>query len=171
MPTAIILAGPNGAGKTTFASQFLSDGARDYTFLNPDEVARELDPSLSLAERDMRAGRLLLARLDALVAQKADFVLETTLSGALYARRIPGWKDAGYQVALIYLRLASADSSVERVARRVEKGGHGVAEADLRRRFGRSHSNLEMVYKPLVDEWQVWRGLNGRFELLERSEP
>ena len=97
-------------------------------------------------------------------------MLETTLSGALYARRIPGWKAAGCRVALIYLRLPDAESSVRRVAERVAKGGHAVAEADLRRRHGRSLDNLETVYKPLVDEWRVWRGRDGRFERLESSE-
>lgn len=169
MPTAILLAGPNGAGKTTFASQYLADGAEGFAFLNPDEIARALGPELSTAERDLQAGRLLLDRLDGLVARRADFVVETTLSGKLYARRIPGWRAAGYHVALIYLRLPDAAASVRRVAERVAKSGHAVAEADLQRRHGRSLANLETVYKPLVDEWRVWRGHAGRFELLERS--
>lgn len=170
MPTAILLAGPNGAGKTTFASDYLADGAARFVFLNPDEVARELDPRLSPAQRDMQAGRLVLARLDALIAARADLVIETTLSSTLYARRIPAWRAAGYRVALIYLRLPDAENSMRRVAERVAKGGHGIAEIDLRRRHARSESNLETVYKPLVDEWRVWRGQGGRFELLERSD-
>lgn len=169
MSTAILLAGPNGAGKTTFASEHLPDGARGFAFVNPDEIARELGGTLTAAERDMQAGRIVLQRLDALVTARADFVAETTLSSRLYARRIPAWKAAGYRVALIYLKLPDAEASVARVARRVSHGGHGIPEEDLRRRYGRSLFNLEIVYKPIVDDWRVWTGQDGRFELLESS--
>lgn len=171
MPTAILLAGPNGAGKTTFASAYLADGAAGVAFLNADEVARELPPGLAPAQRDLQAGRVVLARLEALIAARRDLVVETTLSSRLYARRIPAWRDAGYRVALIYLRLPDARSSIARVAERVERGGHDIAAADLLRRYERSVRNLEEVYKPMVDEWRVWRGRGGRFELLESSGP
>lgn len=169
MPTAIILAGPNGVGKTTFASRFLGDGASGFAFLNPDEIARGLGLDLSTSERDMLAGRILLAELDRVVEGRADFVVETTLSSRLYARRIPHWRELGYRVALIYVRLPRAEASVDRVRQRVARGGHGVAESDLMRRYGRSVANLETVYKPLVDDWQVWASQGGTFELLERG--
>ena len=119
----------------------------------------------------MRAGRQLLADLDLQVERRADFVLETTPSSRLYAHRIPAWRERGYRVGLMYLKLPDAHASVRRVAGRVARGGHGIAEADLLRRYGRSVANLETVYKPLVDEWQVWTGRDDDFELLERSAP
>ena len=54
----------------------------------------------------------MLERLDSLLEQRADIVLETTLSSRLYARRIPGWKAMAYEVALIYLRLPDVDASI-----------------------------------------------------------
>lgn len=168
MPTAIILAGPNGAGKTTFATRYLRRLETAYAFLNPDEIARTL-PSLTGSERDVAAGRLLLAHLGLAVDRGADFVVETTLSSTLYARRVPAWRERGYRVGLMYLKLPDAAASVRRVAARVARGGHGVAEADLLRRYGRSLANLETVYKPLVDEWQVWTGRDDDFECLERG--
>ena len=89
MPTILIVAGPNGAGKTTFATRWINDSAPGFAFVNADEVARELPPGLSAAERDVRAGRLMLARLDRLIADRADLVLETTLSSQLYAPASP----------------------------------------------------------------------------------
>ncbi|MBP7704968.1 MAG: zeta toxin family protein [Caulobacter sp.] len=169
MPTVLIIAGPNGAGKTTFATRWIAENAPSVAFVNADEVARGLDdPSLSTAERDMKAGRLTLARLDALIAAGADLVLETTLSSGLYARRIPGWKAKGYEVSLIYLRLPNVEASIARVARRVSRGGHDVPEVDLRRRFGRSLANLEL-FKPLVDDWEVWDNSADQPALVERS--
>ena len=167
-PTAILLAGPNGAGKTTFATRYLRRAGEPFVFLNPDEIARSL-VGLTSAERDMRAGRTLLAELEALSARGADFVVETTLSSRLYAQRIPGWRARGYRVGLMYLKLPDAQASIRRVSARAARGGHAVPEADLLRRYGRSVANLETVYKPLVDEWQVWTGRDGDFELLERS--
>lgn len=168
MPTGILLAGPNGAGKTTFASRFLRRAEQPFVFLNPDEIARSLT-GLPGVGRDVRAGRLLLDELERLVEQGADFVVETTLSSRLYANRIPGWRARGYRVGLMYLKLPDAQASVRRVAGRVARGGHGVPEADLLRRYGRSVANLETVYKPLVDDWQVWTGRDDDFECLERS--
>jgi len=170
MPTVLIVAGPNGAGKTTFATRWIAENAPSVAFVNADEVARGLhDPSLSPAERDMKAGRLTLARLDALVATGSDLVLETTLSSGLYARRIPEWRARGYDIALVYLRLPDVQMSIARVARRVSRGGHNVPEADLRRRFDRSLANLER-YKPLVDYWEVWDNSTEQPVLIGRSD-
>ncbi len=167
MPTAIILAGPNGAGKTTFASAWFRGEPSPLIFVNADEIARQLPPELTGAARDLRAGRLMLERLDDVVGRLDDFVVETTLSSTLYARRIEHWRKLGYQTALIYVRLQSVEISLSRVARRAAAGGHSVPEADLRRRFARSLHLLERVYKPLVDDWRVFDSTEGRFDLVD----
>ena len=164
MPTAVLLAGPNGAGKTTFINQFLRERAAAFHFVNPDEVARDVPAG---PNRDLAAGRLVLERLEELVAARADFVLETTLATRSHAVRIREWKAAGYRVELVYLRLPSVEASIARVARRVERGGHGIPEADLRRRFPLSLAYLETVYKPLADSWKVYLGGDGAPELLD----
>jgi predicted ABC-type ATPase len=169
VPTILIVAGPNGAGKTTFATRWISDSRPDYLFANADEVARRLvEPGLSSTERDMRAGRIMLGHLDAHIANRADIVLETTLSSRLYARRISGWRESGYRIDLVYVRLPDVEASIARVAHRVRMGGHDVPEADLRRRFDRSLAILE-VYKPLVDHWEVWESRQGETILIDRS--
>lgn len=166
MPTAVLLAGPNGAGKTTFINAFLRERAAAFHFVNPDEVARDVRPG---PDRDLAAGRLVLERLDELVAVRADFVLETTLATRSHAVRIREWKAAGYRVELVYLRLPSADFSVMRVARRVARGGHGIPEETLRRRFALSVEYLEAVYKPLVDQWEVYASSDEGLDLIEMS--
>ena len=128
-------------------------------------MARDL-PGVGPA-RDLAAGRLVIERLDQLLAQRADVVLETTLASRSHAVRIRRWKAAGYRVELIYLRLPSAEASIARVAHRVERGGHGIPEATLRRRFPLSLDYLETVYKPLVDAWEIRAGGEGGLELLD----
>jgi len=161
----VLLAGPNGAGKTTFINRFLRQRAEAFQFVNPDEVARSLTGAG--AQRDLAAGRLVLERLDQLFLDRADVVLETTLASRSHAVRIREWKAAGYRVELVYLRLPSADHSVARVAHRVSRGGHGIPEDTLRRRFLLSHEYLETVYKPLVDQWEVWAIGGDEPELLD----
>lgn len=167
MPTLVLLAGPNEAGKTTFIDRFLRQRAETFVFVNPDEVARDL-PGAG-PERDLAAGRRVLERLDALIDARADIVLETTLATRSHARRLKACRAAGYRIALIYLRLPDAGASVARVQRRVERGGHGIPEATLRRRFPLSLDYLETVYKPLVDEWEVYASSDEGLVLLEMS--
>jgi predicted ABC-type ATPase len=167
MPTLVLLAGPNGAGKTTFINDFLRQRTVTFQFVNPDEVARSL--AGAGPARDLAAGRLVIERLDALFAERADVVLETTLATRSHAVRIREWRAAGYQVELVYLRVPSADFSVARVARRVARGGHGIPEDTLRRRFLLSLEYLETVYKPIVDEWEVYASSDDGLVLLEMS--
>lgn len=163
MPTLVLLAGPNGAGKTTFINQFLRERAEAFQFVNPDEVARGLIGS----GRDLAAGRLVLARLEDLIAARADIVLETTLATRTHARRVHACRAAGYRVELVYLRLPSADASIARVAGRVAEGGHGIPEDTLRRRFALSLDYLETTYKPLADAWKVYASGGDELELLD----
>lgn len=127
-------------------------------------MARPLTPG---SGRDLAAGRLVLERLEDLIAARADVVLETTLATRTHARRIRGWKAAGYRFELIYLRLPSVETSLARVAHRVERGGHGIPEETLRRRYPLSLQYLETTYKPLADRWQVWSSGGDMPELLE----
>lgn len=161
MPTLIIIAGPNGAGKTTFAREYLAAEERRFVFVNADEIAREL-PQHS----DVLAARMMLTRIDELVVAVADFVIETTLANLTYAQKIPGWRQHRYQVLLIYLRLDSADVSIARVRKRVLAGGHDIPEPILLRRFHRSQTCFETVYKLLVDVWYDWSSRDGKFTLL-----
>lgn len=171
MPQVIIIAGPNGAGKTTFAREYLSGRQRQLVFVNADEIARELaDQGLSRAELDIRAGRIMLERIDDLAHASADFIFETTLATRSYAPKIAGWRERSYSVSLIYLRLASADAAVERVRKRIAAGGHGIPEEVIRRRFEKSMTYFETVYKPLVDEWYVRDSGEGTFTLAESCD-
>lgn len=94
----------------------------------------------------------MLRRLAAHLARSDTFAIETTLSSMNYARQIPSWKQAGYVVWLYYLQVESTDLSVARVAQRVAAGGHGIPEADIRRRVARSEK-LWPTYLSLVDAW------------------
>jgi predicted ABC-type ATPase len=89
VPTLVLIAGPNGAGKTTFASEYLSidEGALSSSTRMRSRAARLLTPLVGGS--DIRAGRMMLDRIDELVDAGSDFVIETTLATLIYARKIP----------------------------------------------------------------------------------
>lgn len=165
MPTVLIIAGPNGAGKTTFANAILSRRPEPFEFVNADEIARRIGGEGPAP--DLLAGRAMLRLLDELTARRADVALETTLATRSHAHRIERWRAAGYRIELVYIRLPDLETSLARVAGRVARGGHGIPEADVRRRFPRSLKYLETVYKPLVDSWQLWLSGEESLEMID----
>lgn len=164
----IVIAGPNGAGKTTFATEYLrlKDGP---PFVNGDEIAARLNPG-DPARAAQQAGRIALRQMETYVAIGEDFAVETTLSGRAYAARIRRWQARGYRVAIIYLRVPSADFAVRRVAKRVGEGGHDIPEAVVHRRFERGWENFVELYRDIADEWQVYDNSGSAPVLLAESE-
>jgi predicted ABC-type ATPase len=106
-------------------------------FVNADLIASGLFPLRpDLAVR--RAGRLVLAELFRLSKERKHFAFESTLSGRTYLRLLSRWKKKGYQIEIVFLRLATVDIAFQRVAARVRQGGHDVPRRDVIRRFDRS---------------------------------
>ena len=154
-PNVIVLAGPNGAGKTTTSCSLLKGELDVTTFVNADIIAQGLagfDPESAAWE----ASRIMLDRLENLAAQRQDFAFETTLAARSYVRRIANWRGQGYCFQLYYFWLPSADLAVQRVADRVQQGGHNVEEETVRHRYRQSLRNLFDLYMPLADVWSVY---------------
>jgi len=153
-PRVIVLGGANGAGKTTSSRKLLAEMLAVMSFVNADAIAVGLsgfDPDASA----ITAGRIMLERLDELATARADFAFETTLSGRSYAPFLRQLKANGYEVWLYYFWLNSPDLNVERVALRVQSGGHHIPEATIRQRYRRSVRNFLNLYRPLADRWEV----------------
>jgi predicted ABC-type ATPase len=151
-PSIYIIAGPNGVGKTTFAREFLPNYADCRNFVNADLIAQGMAP-FSPETAAFRAGKLMLTEINLLAQRRADFGFETTLSGRSYLRLIGRLKNQGYAVHFFFLWLSSVDLALSRIKGRVSEGGHGVPEADVRRRFGRSIKNFLVLYRALADSW------------------
>lgn len=154
-PHVVIIAGPNGAGKSTLAPRLLVGRVRVPIYVNADVIAQGLagfDP----ASAAVRAGRIMLDRVEDLRRARTSFALETTMSGMSLRNSATRLLADGYAVHLLYLWLPSADDAVERVRIRVELGGHSVPEADIRRRFVRSLHNFDRVYRQIATDWLVY---------------
>jgi len=167
-PRCIVIAGPNGAGKTTFARDYLPSIAGLLHFVNVDLIAGGISP-LRPELAAVTAGRLVLRELDRLVEAKADFAFESTLSGLQYANRMQDWKAQGYSIEIAYLRLASRQLAISRVAARVKQGGHIVSRADILRRYKRGWTNFLELYRPLADHWTMFDNSGESPKWLERG--
>lgn len=154
-PRCIVIAGPNGAGKTTFARDFLQREAAVVHFVNADLIAAGLSP-LNPDLAKIAAGKLFLGELDRLASLMTDFAFETTLSGMGHRFRLSNLKKAGYRIEIVYLRLASPQLALKRIAARVRHGGHDIPKEDVLRRFDRSWQNFQTVYRTLADSWTVY---------------
>jgi predicted ABC-type ATPase len=137
-------------------------------FVNADLIASGLSP-LKPELAAIAAARTVLREIDRLAAERADFAFEATFSELTYVRRLQPWKQAGYRIQMIYLRLRSIQLAVQRIAVRVRQGGHHVPRVDVVRRFSRGWVNFQRIYRPLADSWAVYDNSGRAPRLLEKS--
>lgn len=153
-PNLYIIAGPNGAGKTTFAKEFLPIYAKCRNFVNADLIAQGLAPfAPELA--GIKAGRILLEQIRSLSMQRADFAFESTLSGKSYLPFLKNLKAKGYIIHIFFLWVPNINLALGRIKGRVAEGGHDVPPQDVKRRFKRSFSNFNNIYKATADYWSI----------------
>ncbi len=149
-----IISGPNGAGKTTASYTVLPRILQCREFVNADEIAHGLSP-FNPESMAIEAGRLMLQRIKDLLSHDESFSIETTLSTRSYYRLIEKAHRQGYNVTLLYFWLHSPELALQRVAERVSKGGHNVAEHIVRRRYYEGIRNFFNIYAPIVDYWTL----------------
>lgn len=143
-PQYILVAGVNGAGKSTLYRSFphLFENTRR---LNADEKLQASGGDWRNPADAARAMRDTIKDLRHAIASGESIHQETTLAGSAksFQNLIDRAHAQGYEVTMLYVSLDSADKAVDRVESRVTKGGHGVDEADIRRRYESSLRNLE----------------------------
>ena len=149
-----VISGCNGAGKTTASYTLLPGLLNLHTFVNADEIADELSPQNPEKEQ-IRASRLMMERMDQLIARGEDFAVETTLATKTLAGTIAEAQKLGYEAGILYFWLRSPELAVKRVAIRVASGGHGIPEATIIRRYWQGMRNLREIYLPICDRWAL----------------
>ena len=165
----VIIAGPNGAGKTTFARIFLAPMKDSIRFINADLIAAGLSP-FAPELMAIRAGKIMLQEVQACFQRGESFAIETTLSGKGYLKHIKRWREAGYQVSLIFLSLNDVNISIERVAKRVAQCGHNIPTPVIKRRFKSGLESFHSHYKQTVNQWLLYDNSTEVKVLLERGE-
>ncbi len=169
MPNLYIIAGCNGAGKTTASETILPELLDCREFVNADNIARGLSP-FNVESVAFEAGRIMLKRIAELLEDGVDFALETTLSTRSYVSLVHEAQAKGYEVRLIYVWLERYELAIDRVAKRVSKGGHHIPSDIIKRRYERGIHNLIHLFIPIVDYWIVTNNTNASLEKIASGE-
>lgn len=160
-----IIAGPNGAGKTTLSYTILPEIFDCDEFINADEIAKGISP-LNPEKAGIRAGRLMLQRINELVKQGESFAIETTLSTKSYRAFIKQAKELGYDIILLFLALDSVELAIHRVQTRVSEGGHNIPIETIKRRYSNGLINFFKIYQSLVSKWILVDNSTENFEFI-----
>jgi len=140
-----IFAGVNGAGKSTFYSS-LYNSLKGEKRINTDEMVARLG-SWTDGSLQMRCAKEAIALIKEYLGAGASLNQETTLTGKGILRNIKLAQNKGYEVHLHYVGVDNVEIAFERVKKRVQLGGHGIAEEDIRRRYKNSFKNLNEAFQ------------------------
>ena len=150
-----IISGCNGAGKTTASYTVLPEILECKEFVNADEIARGLSP-FNPESVAIEAGRLMLKRIEELLSKGETFSIETTLATKSYINLVRRAQAKGYIVKVLFFWLKTPELAIQRVAERVQKGGHNIPTDIIKRRYVAGISNLFHLYMQEVDYWGIY---------------
>ena len=155
MPLIVVLAGVNGAGRSSVAGEAFRAFGNDY--FNPDEVSRQIleATGCTVEEANARAWEEGRKRLEEAIRTNANFALESTLGGNTITALLRRAAQAGFEVMVIFIGLATPEQHIERVRARVAAGGHDIPERKIRERWNSSRRNL-IALMPFLTELRVF---------------
>lgn len=168
-PKLYIIAGCNGAGKTTASMTVLPEILHCQEFVNADEIARGLSP-FHPEEVAIEAGKIMLQRIEYLLAKNITFAIETTLATKSFKGLVIRAKEKGYEVVLLFFWLPSPQQAEQRVSLRVQSGGHDIPKEVIHRRYWRGIQNLFDIFVPLVDKWSLYNNSGDIAAIVENGE-
>ncbi len=155
MTALYVLAGVNGAGKSSVGGLFLR--LLGMNFFNPDEAALRISAELhcSVSEANALAWNEGKQLLENAIRNRRNHAFETTLGGSTITRLLAHAADAGFEVHVWFVGLASVEQHIARVQARVASGGHDIPEAKIRERWDASRRNL-ILLMPRLTELRVF---------------
>ena len=173
MKVYTIIGGVNGVGKSSFSGVLRQQRLDLGKIIDPDHIAAKehcfqfvavfIDPDHIAAKEHcnkLEAGRIAIQEVETAIQNGWNFTQETTLSGRRTLQTILAARQKDYQIRLYYIGISSAEESLYRIANRVRKGGHNIAEADVRRRYEKRFADLSKIL-PYCDEAHFFDNENG----------
>lgn len=145
MKNLFLFAGVNGAGKSTLYSDLPSPIIERSYRINADEIARERQWDWRDPATDRKAFLIEIKELSRALKLGKDINLETTFAGKPESiiRLLKRIKDNGYVIHLYYVGVSDYNLAIKRVHERIEKGGHGVSDRLIKKRYFESVKNLK----------------------------
>jgi predicted ABC-type ATPase len=144
-PFLLMVAGPNGAGKTTLVRTIRQMGVEFGEYINPDDIATELQGSYD--ERVRQAQAIADRRREECVEARRSFSFETVMSHPSKTDILARAKAAGFFVQLFFVGINDPQTNIERVRLRVAQGGHDVPPDKIVPRWHRTMALLPRAVK------------------------
>lgn len=142
MKKYILIAGVNGAGKSTLYQSLPS--LKKMPRVNTDEIVRTFGRWSNINDTTI-AGKIAAERVHNYFNADVTFNQETTLCGSSIIRNIITAKEKSYYIELHYISVENVDIAKNRVKERVAKGGHGIPDEGIERRYAETFKNLKKV--------------------------
>ena len=153
-----IFAGPNGAGKSTLWKALSPHVPR----INGDDLLHKE----KLSAFDVEA--ILKQQMQELVAARRSFVIETNLAAERDYDLLRTLKADSYRIELRYISLESVTLCKQRVAERVQRGGHDVPPALVEHRYANGLSLLKRFYQ-VFDRLELYDNTDSFTPLLSKN--
>lgn len=143
--TAFIVAGPNGSGKTTFSiSMIKSSELLTGVHLNADIIAKAYQLEQTI-ENHLKISTNLDEKIDELIADGQNIILETVFSSSYKLETFKKLKDNGYKINVVFVATDDPIKNVLYVTQRYLKNGHEVPISKIIKRYYGSISNIKKI--------------------------
>lgn len=153
-PVLWIVAGPNGSGKSSLYNRTDIEGwGGSVWIINPDLLTAKIvdHEGAQIQDANLGAVQRIAAWLEASINTYQTIGVETVLSSPKYLRLVDLAHGKGFIVRMLYVVLDTVDLQYDRVAIRVQTGGHDVPRDKIAARRQRSFEQLAAFYSKLDD--------------------
>ena len=153
--TYTIFGGVNGAGKTTLYELFSKGEQKDFgERINVDDITSSIG-NWDDEKTQIIAARQSVKNIKKCLEKQISFNQESTLSGRSIIQTIKKAKSLGFSIQLFYVYVDSIETAKQRVADRIQRGGHGVSGDLIEKRFTNSIISLKEII-PLCDKADIF---------------
>lgn len=144
-----VFAGPNGSRKSTLIANFYKLGIfKNVKYINADIYAKTIFKDVkNEKERNYQAMFYTMENIKNNIKSKNSVIYETVMSHPSKLDLIKKYKENGYKIFSIFISPNKPSINIKRVAKRVEEGGHNVAQEKITQRFFRSNALKEDLMK------------------------
>ncbi|URZ15819.1 zeta toxin family protein [Clostridium felsineum] len=139
-----IFAGVNGAGKTSIYKSVYYNENKSEKRINTDEMVAKIG-SWKDDNLQIKCAREAIKLIKKYISEGISFNQETTLSGKSIVKNIRLAKQNGFYVTMNYIGVENVNIAKERVKIRISKGGHGIPNEAIERRYTESLLNLKSL--------------------------
>ena len=149
MARLTVFAGINGAGKTTLYN-FLANTQQVGSLgkrVCPDEILQNFKGDWRDDFDKYKSGRIALSNIKGYIENKRSFNWELTVISPTILRYIKKAKEQGFSININFIGVGSVEQSLERIKKRIKKGGHGVEKKLVEMRFNKQFRNFSQVFE------------------------